>query len=101
MRWILALLLFGGFIAGCSSGDHSRQTRDEIPMSGAGSAIDEKYAQYDPVCGMNVNPRSGYTETYDGKTWYFDTKECWRKFHENPHCYLPGGDDRPTEREVR
>ena len=93
MRWILALsLLFGGIIAGCST-SHERQTRDEIPMSGAGVAIDEKYSQSDPVCGMRVNPRSAVTEDYGGNTWYFDTDECRQKFHDNPTAYLPGHHD--------
>jgi YHS domain-containing protein len=107
MRWILALaLMCGGIVAGCSSDndrhDRDRRDYDATPMSGAGDAQDEKYNQEDPVCHMRVNPRSAaYKENYGGKTWYFDNEECWKKFQENPHAYLPGGDDRPTEREVR
>ena len=94
MRWILALaLLSGGVFLGCSS-DSDRAT----PMS------DETSAQLDPVCGMKVDPKTAeHKDEYGGKTYYFDSKTCWQKFHDNPHAYLPGGDDRDLkpERSVR
>lgn len=94
MRWILALgLLCGGVIAGCSS-DNNRENQ----------MADEKGSQLDPVCGMNVEPKTAtYKDTYGGKTFYFDSKDCWQKFHDNPHAYLPGGDDRnlKPQREVK
>jgi P-type Cu+ transporter len=56
----------------------------------------------DPVCGHDVNVRDAkYCEEYDHKKYYFDSKECARKFKDNPHAYLPGGDDRPGVRDVR
>jgi len=84
MRWILALsLLVGGVIAGCSSEERA------TPMS------DEQSATLDPVCGMKVDAKTAtYKDEYDGKTFYFDSRDCWQKFHDNPHAYLPGGDDR-------
>lgn len=94
MRWILALsLLCVGVVAGCSSSNDR-----ETPMS------DETSAQVDPVCGMNVEPRTAtYKDDYGGKIYYFDSKDCWQKFHDNPHAYLPGGDDRDLkpQREVK
>ena len=53
---------------------------------------------------MNVEPKTAtYKDTYGGKTFYFDSKDCWQKFHDNPHAYLPGGDDRnlKPQREVK
>ena len=102
MRWILGLSLLGGVVAaGCYS-DHDRRDvdrrdtdrRDNVPMSSAGDAMDEKYNQSDPVCNMRVNPRSAVTEDWGGKTWYFDTDECRRKFHDNPTAYLDNSDRR-------
>ncbi|RPH51599.1 MAG: YHS domain-containing protein [Planctomycetota bacterium] len=56
----------------------------------------------DPVCGHEVNPMTAqFTEEYDHKKYYFDTKECAQKFKDNPHAYMPGGDDRPGIKEVR
>jgi YHS domain-containing protein len=85
MRWILALaLLSGGVFAGCSS-DQDRAT----PMS------DEKSARVDPVCGMKVDPKTAkYKDEYDHKTYSFCSQDCWQRFHDNPHAYMPDGDDR-------
>jgi YHS domain-containing protein len=56
----------------------------------------------DPVCGHEVNPMTAqFTEEYGNKKYYFDTKECAQKFKDNPHAYMPGGDDRPGMKEVR
>lgn len=92
MRWILALsLLFGGIVAGCSSDER------ETPMSDETAA-----SKVDPVCTMKVDPKTAlYKEEYGGKTYYFDSKDCWEKFKDNPHAYQPGGDDRPSERDVK
>lgn len=98
MRWILGLsLLFGGIVAAGCSTDHERRDGG-TPTSSAGDAIDEKYPQSDPVCGMRVNPRSAVTEDWNGKTWYFDTDECRRKFHDNPTAYAPGADRHDRDR---
>ena len=56
----------------------------------------------DPVCGHEVNARDAkWTEEYDHKKYYFDSKECAQKFKDNPHAYMPGGDDRPGVKEVK
>jgi len=87
MRWFLALL-FGGFVAaGCTTEDYDRRDAN-VPQSEAGVAQDEKNNQADPVCGTRVNPRDAYTEIYDGRTWWFDTDECRRKFHDDPVAYV-------------
>jgi Cu+-exporting ATPase len=43
----------------------------------------------DVVCGMQVDPRqaAGSSE-YQGKTWYFCSLACKRKFEENPAQYV-------------
>jgi len=86
MRWIVAMsLLFGGVLAiGCSRGEQ----REGVPMSGSNQAIDEKYPQSDPVCGRRVNPESAITETYGGRTWWFDSDECRQKFHNDPTAFV-------------
>jgi Cu+-exporting ATPase len=43
----------------------------------------------DPVCGMNVKPDSAAgKETYQGQTYYFCSKGCAAKFHNEPAKYL-------------
>jgi len=56
----------------------------------------------DPVCGATVDPKTAkWTEEYDHKKYYFHSKECAKKFKDNPHAYMPGGDDRPGVKEVK
>jgi Cu+-exporting ATPase len=43
----------------------------------------------DPVCGMDVSPEkaAGKTE-YRGKTWYFCSEHCLKKFEQHPEAFL-------------
>lgn len=63
--------------------------RDRSPMA----------SNLDPVCGMNVDPRTAaYKEEYAGWTYYFDSKDCWQKFHDNPTAFTHGPKDRTEVR---
>ena len=43
----------------------------------------------DPVCGMEVNPSSAAASIeFEGKTYYFCSKGCAKKFSANPTSYL-------------
>ena len=98
-------LLVGGMI-GCSSSDRDSDHRDIRDSGGApttrgGQRDDSTRLQTDPVCGMTVNPRTAITETYNGQNYYFDTKDCARKFRDNPQAYIPGADGQKKNQEVR
>jgi len=42
----------------------------------------------DPVCGMEIDPRSAAgTSTYQGQTYYFCSPGCKRTFDRNPAAY--------------
>jgi YHS domain-containing protein len=41
----------------------------------------------DPVCGMLVVPRQGYSKYHDGKTIRFCSKQCLDKFESEPRRY--------------
>ena len=41
-----------------------------------------------------MNPKTAISASYDDQMYYFDSEKCAEKFKENPHVYLPGGDDR-------
>jgi len=42
----------------------------------------------DPVCGMKINPATAAGQSkYDGKTYYFCSMGCKRKFEQNPEQY--------------
>ena len=39
----------------------------------------------DPVCGMQVEPDKAQSkEDYEGRTYYFCSRDCKHKFDENP-----------------
>ena len=38
----------------------------------------------DPVCGMTVNPTKDRKRQHDGKTYYFCSDGCFRKFEADP-----------------
>ncbi len=44
----------------------------------------------DPVCGMEVEISSGFMVKHMGKTYYFCSEDCKRKFEESPHKYVHG-----------
>lgn len=37
-----------------------------------------------PVCKMKVNTSEGFSEVYNGKTYYFDNIDCKKSFKMNP-----------------
>lgn len=43
----------------------------------------------DPVCGMKVDETSAAAQSsYNGKTYYFCSKECKKAFDANPEKYI-------------
>ncbi|MGK0547785.1 heavy metal translocating P-type ATPase [Halomonas cupida] len=51
----------------------------------------------DPVCGMTVDPhQTEHRASHAGKTWYFCSARCRKKFEGAPDTYLQG-EDSPTE----
>lgn len=43
----------------------------------------------DPVCGMDVDPKTAtYKSDYQGKTYYFCSSGCKRDFDKEPHKYI-------------
>jgi Cu(I)/Ag(I) efflux system membrane fusion protein len=52
-------------------------------------AAPDAQAQIDPVCGMQVDPRKGAGKSeYKGKTYYFCSEGCKKKFDGNPEVIL-------------
>jgi YHS domain-containing protein len=49
---------------------------------------EEERMERDPVCGMQVDPQqSAYTSDYQGRTYYFCSEHCKRRFDEDPVPY--------------
>jgi Cu(I)/Ag(I) efflux system membrane fusion protein len=42
----------------------------------------------DPVCGMTVDPATAKKAEYRGKTYYFCSEECKRRFEQEPGKYI-------------
>src|SRR5688500_15576646 len=91
---LAALLALVGLMAACSSHDSDRDrrttTHDPAPY-GEPTTRDDRDSwnrlHSDPVCGMTVNPKEARRkEVYEGTTYYFDSKECHRKFRDNPQA---------------
>ena len=46
----------------------------------------------DPVCGMEVDPKtSSYVMEYNGGSYYFCSENCLNEFKKDPEKYLRGG----------
>ena len=44
----------------------------------------------DPVCGMSVNPTNARKRQHEGKSYYFCSEGCARKFEADPTKYVSG-----------
>lgn len=43
----------------------------------------------DPVCGMNVDPKTAAAKSdYQGKTYYFCSEGCKKSFDKEPQKYI-------------
>ncbi|MEX0878893.1 MAG: YHS domain-containing protein [Thermoanaerobaculia bacterium] len=78
----------GGMHGGMMSG---KGMMGEKGMMGGGMMSSEKKAGAkvtDPVCGMEVDPKTAPSASYNGKTYYFCSPEDKTKFEEIPQQYL-------------
>jgi YHS domain-containing protein len=60
-------------------------------MMGSGTTSDEKKAAgkvVDPVCGMEVDPKTAPSATYKGQTYYFCSADEKAKFEKDPEKYV-------------
>ncbi len=62
----------------------------EKGMMGGGMMSGDKTAAKvtDPVCGMQVDPKTAPSATHNGKTYYFCSPEDKAKFEKNPETYV-------------
>ena len=87
MRGLLSFLMFAAFFYfmmryGCGAhmvhgghGDHA-------------STGHEGHAAKDPVCGMNVAPRQGYSKMVEGREYHFCSRNCLDQFERQPQQYV-------------
>ena len=59
-----------------------------VLVAGALVALTLRRGAKDPVCGMTVDRRTPHTSTYEGKTVYFCSAHCKKRFDEAPEQYV-------------
>jgi membrane fusion protein, copper/silver efflux system len=78
------------------SPQHHPVANQEHASNGVSSSKPEKPTK-DPSCGMEVDPAravaAGNTASYRGTTYYFCSRSCRDKFHQDPQKFLAAGDD--------
>ncbi len=64
-----------------------KQTDSQAKMPGPNQPAAK--AEIDPVCGMEVDPaKAAGKSLYKGKTYYFCSEGCKKKFDNNPEAFL-------------
>ena len=49
----------------------------------------EVHMERDPVCGMDVDPKTAAGKSeYEGKTYYFCSQQCKQQFDQDPARYV-------------
>jgi len=62
------------------------------------AAAREREEVTDPVCGMAVDPTTAeHRREHAGRTWYFCSERCARRFEAAPEAYLEGGATKAKE----
>lgn len=88
MEGLLSLLLFGGLFFlmmrfGCGAHVmHGSHGHSHSSKTGTG-----EIAPVDPVCGMSVDPDSGYGKMHQGRLYRFCSRGCLDKFDIEPTRY--------------
>lgn len=91
MEGLLSLLLFGGLFLlmmrfGCGAhlmhGGHGHGNHGHDGKAGAGEPD-----HVDPVCGMSVDPKTGYGKMHGGRLYRFCSRACLDKFEAEPKRY--------------
>ena len=87
MEGLLSLLLFGGLFFlmmrfGCGAhvmhGGHGH----------GGTADTTETDHVDPVCGMRVDPESGYGKIHGGRLYRFCSRACLDSFEAEPDRFI-------------
>ena len=106
MSGLLSFLLFGALFFvmmrfGCGShvghgghgghGAHSPQRDGKNAQPVTPPTHHTLDSGVDPVCGMKVEPGTGYASVYQSQTVRFCSRDCLDKFESQPQQYLGAG----------
>jgi Cu+-exporting ATPase len=71
---------------GCGHSSHGHSKKNE-DLGNHGSS-DAKQIARDPMCGMEIEIEAASDSTHYGPhTYYFCSKDCYRKFQERPEYF--------------
>ena len=100
MGSLLSILLFVGFFylmmrygcgrhvhgGGCGYASHDHRKTNEQKV--IGDTATSKQTSRDPVCGMEIEiNQAPHSTKYGRATYYFCSKDCYRKFRERPEYF--------------
>jgi Cu+-exporting ATPase len=67
-------------------------SRKPLPMAPSSRSASDTDTEIDPVCGMAVQRETAAgSHMYQGKTYWFCSASCLKRFRENPAAYLSAG----------
>jgi len=82
-----ALFLMTRFGCGRHMMSHAESHAHAGANGGGGAPPLATNEDVDPVCGMTVDRSSAGTATFQGKTYYFCSDSCRKKFEDSPAAY--------------
>ncbi len=88
MEGLLSLLLFGGlFLLMMRFGCGAHVMHGGHGHGHSGKADGEDTDHVDPICGMSVDPNTGYGKMHQGRLFRFCPMTCLDKFEADPAPY--------------
>lgn len=85
MKYLVALAVLA-ILGGCNGRDYRNHNGTAPDRSGFSRPAERVK---DPVCGMTCDIAVARPSLHKGKTHYFCSEECKRKFEQNPEAYVP------------
>lgn len=73
---------------GASAAYGRRASQYAMSTSLSGMRKEANAMERDPVCDMEVDPKSAPKSEFQGKTYYFCSLQCKQAFDENPKEYV-------------
>ena len=68
--------------------DHQERNTHMLSCCASNSDSIQASSLKDPVCGMDVDPGDSESLSYEGKSYYFCSSHCLKKFKSHPKEYL-------------
>jgi YHS domain-containing protein len=101
--WAGIIFLMMRFGCGAHVMGHGDRRADGKSIDGASGSGDLRWVppakDIDPVCGKTVSTDKAKPSVYDGRVYYFCSRECRELFEAAPDLYVGDGETGPTKLE--